>query len=159
MRHYRAGFIALAGCVVLTAAAPAAEPAAAPAVEPTPAPAAPPETPVKMGWDSEMTIAGIGLGCTGIGQTKDDPKWLTYPLRIEFANRAREYLINATVTLTDDKGAKLFTVVCPGAWLLLKVPTANPYRVDALVSGHAAPTTTVKSPAKGQQRVILVFPE
>ena len=62
-------------------------------------------------------------------------------------------------TLTDDKGAKLFTVTCPGAWLLLKVPSAAPYRVDALVNGKAAPTTTVKSPARGQQRVILVFPQ
>ena len=151
MSQYRAAVFGLAGWAVLAAAAP--EPA------PTPAPAASPETPVKMGWDSEMTLAGIGLACTGIGQTKDDPKWLAYPLRIEFANRAREYLINATVTLTDDKSAKLFTVTCPGAWLLLKLPSPAAYRVDALVSGRAAPTTTVKSPAKGQQRVILVFPE
>jgi hypothetical protein len=139
----------LAAWVMLAAATPA----------PAPETAASAETPVKMGWDSEMTIAGVGLACTGIGGTKDDPKWLAYPLRIEFANRAREYLINATVALSDDKGAKLFTVTCPGAWLLLKVPSPAPYRVDALVNGRAAPTTTVKSPAKGQQRVILVFPE
>ena len=152
MSRYRAGITALAGWAALVAAAP--EPA--PSAE---APSASPDTAIKMGWDSEMTLAGVGLACTGIGGTKDDPKWLAYPLRIEFANRAREYLINATVTLTDDKGAKLFTVICPGAWLLLKVPSPNPYRVDALVNGRAAPTTTVKSPAKGQQRVILVFPE
>jgi hypothetical protein len=151
MSGLRAEFLALATCVALVGAAPAAaQPAEA---------ATSPDTPVKMGWDSEMTLAGVGLACTGIGGTKDDPKWLAYPLRIEFANRAREYLINATVTLTDDKGAKLFTVTCPGAWLLLKVPSAAPYRVDALVNGRAAPSTTVKSPAKGQTRVILVFPE
>jgi hypothetical protein len=151
MNQYRAGFMALAAGIALAAAAP--PPA------PTPEPAPSPETPVKMGWDSEMTIAGVGLACTGIGGTKDDPKWLAYPLRIEFANRAREYLINATVTLSDDKGAKLFTVACPGAWLLLKLPSPTAYRVDALVNARAAPTTTVKSPAKGQTRVILVFPE
>ncbi len=153
MRRFRAGIITIAGSALLAAAAPAQP--VAPDAAATPSPNAP----VKMGWDSEMTLAGIGLACTGIGGSKDDPKWLAYPLRIEFANRAREYLINATVTLTDDKGAKLFTVVCPGAWLLLKVPSAAPYRVDALVNGRAAPATTVKSPAKGQQRVILVFPE
>jgi hypothetical protein len=151
MSPYRAGLLALTGWAGVISAAPclAQTPAAAPS----------PATPVKMGWDSEMTLAGVGTACTGIGQTKDDPKWLAYPLRIEFANRAREYLIDATVTLSDDKGAKLFTVTCPGAWLLLKLPSPAAYRVDALVSGRAAPTTTVKSPAKGQQRVILVFPD
>jgi hypothetical protein len=149
MSQFRTERLALAIWIALVAAAPA----------PTPGPAAPADAPVKMGWDSEMVLAGVGVACTGIGGTKDDPKWLAYPLRIEFANRAREYLINATVTLTDDKSAKLFTVACPGAWLLLKLPSAAPYKVDALVNGRAAPTTTVKSPARGQQRVILVFPE
>jgi hypothetical protein len=149
MSGYRAAFLAM-GCWLAFAAAASAQ---------LPAAAASADAPIKMGWDSEMTLAGVGTACTGIGGTKDDPKWLAYPLRIEFANRAREYLINATVTLTDDKGARLFTVVCPGAWLLLKLPSAAAYRVDALVNGRAAPPTTVKSPAKGQQRVILVFPE
>jgi hypothetical protein len=149
MKRYRGEWLALTAWAALAGAAPAQTPDAA----------ASPDAPVKMGWDSEMTLAGVGAACTGIGQTKDDPKWLAYPLRIEFANRAREYLINATVTLSDDKSAKLFTVTCPGAWLLLKLPSPASYRVDALVNGRAAPTTTVKSPAKGQQRVILVFPE
>jgi hypothetical protein len=153
MSRYGAGILTVAAWTALAGAAPA------PAPSTDAAPAASPDTPVKMGWDSEMTLAGIGTACTGIGGSKDDPKWLAYPLRIEFANRAREYLINATVTLTDDKGARLFTVICPGAWLLLKLPGPTAYRVDALVNGRAAPTTTVKSPAKGQQRVILVFPE
>jgi len=152
MSRYRAGITTLAALAALAAATPAP---AQPSVPETIAPG----TPVTMGWDSEMTIAGVGLACTGIGGTKDDPKWLAYPLRIEFANRAREYLIDATVTLTDNKGAKLFTVTCPGAWLLLKLPSPAPYRVDALIKGQAAPTTTVRSPAKGQTRVILVFPQ
>jgi len=151
MRRYREEVLALTAWAALAGAAPS------PAQ--TPDAAASPGTPVTMGWDSEMTLAGVGLACTGIGQTKDDPKWLAYPLRIEFANRAREYLIDATVTLTDNKGAKLFTVTCPGAWLLLKLPSPAPYRVDALIKGQAAPTTTVRSPAKGQTRVILVFPQ
>jgi hypothetical protein len=155
MSQIRTGSTVLAAWIVLVAAAPAAEPTA----QSSAAPAASADTPVKMGWDSEMTIAGVGLACTGIGGTKDDPKWLAYPLRIEFANRAREYLINATVALSDGNGARLFTVVCPGAWLLLKLPSPAAYRVDALVNGRAAPTSTVKSPAKGQTRVILVFPE
>lgn len=149
MSGYRAAITALTASAALAAAAPGSAQNATPS----------PDAPVTMGWDSEMTIAGVGLACTGIGGTKDDPKWLAYPLRIEFANRAREYLIDATVTLTDDKGAKLFTVTCPGAWLLLKLPSAAPYRVDALIKGQAAPTTTVKSPARGQTRVILVFPQ
>lgn len=159
MSRYRTAIMALASFAASASSAPAVAQGSAPnaAADATAAPS--PDAPVKMGWDSEMTLAGIGIACTGIGGSKDDPKWRAYPLRIEFANRAREYLINATVTVTDDKGARLFTVTCPGAWLLLKPPGASPYRVDALVNGRAAPTTTVKSPAKGQQRVVLVFPE
>ena len=126
-------------------------------VAPPPPPA--PTDAMVVSLDSETTIAGVGVACTGIGGTKDDPKWLAYPVRLEFSNVQREYLIGATVTLADAKGATLFSATCPGPWLLLKLPNAAPYRVTATMSGgkSSAKPVTVKAPLKGQTRVILVF--
>jgi hypothetical protein len=108
--------------------------------------------------DGEMVLGGVGVACTGIGGTKDDPKWLAYPVRLEFSNAQREYLIGATVTIADAKGADILTATCGGPWLLLKLPDAAAYRVTAkLNDGKTSKPQMVKSPAKGQTRVILVF--
>lgn len=109
--------------------------------------------------DSETVIAGVA--CTGIGESKLEARWQAYPLRVEFANADREYLIGATVKVADAKGAALFTTSCSGPWLLLKFPDRAAYRVEATINGAtAAPrSATVKSPATGQTRVVLTFPE
>jgi hypothetical protein len=116
--------------------------------------------PVAVSLDTETVISGVGVGCTGIGGTKNDPKWLAYPVRLEFANTKREYLIGMIVTLSDAKGTPLFTVSCQGPWLPLKLPDQKSYHVEARpTAGGASESTAVKSPAKGQTRVVLVFPE
>lgn len=111
--------------------------------------------------DSETTIAGIGVACTGIGESKAEPRWQAYPVRVEFANADHEYLIGATVKVADAKGAALFTASCSGPWLLLKFPDRAAYRVEATIDGAAAAprSATVRAPATGQARVVLTFPE
>lgn len=124
---------------------------------PPPRPA-PPSAPVTVPLDGETVLNGVGVACTGIGGTKDDPKWLAYPVRLEFSNPQREYLIGATITLADAKGTEIFTATCGGAWLLLKLPDAGSYRVTGRMSdGKTSKPQMVKSPAKGQTRVILIF--
>lgn len=119
------------------------------------------EPPTQLALDAEQVIDGVGVACTGIGGTKDDPKWRAYPVRVEFANKAREYLLGATVTLADTKGAPMFTVSCGGPWLLLKPPDSADYHLEArIIDPSTAPQKAiVKSPARGQIRVILTFPD
>jgi hypothetical protein len=116
--------------------------------------------PVRIPLDRETTIAGVGVACTGIGQTKDDPKWQAYSVRVEFSGPGGEYLANETLILSDAKGAQLLAVWCEGPWILLKLPAGKAYKVEGQV-GRAAEVTVsaaVKAPSHGQARFVLNFP-
>ena len=116
--------------------------------------------PTRIPLDQATTIAGVGVGCTGIGQTKSDPKWLAYSVRVEFAGPGGDLLANETLRVSDAKGPPLLAVFCEGPWILLMLPPGKTYKLDAQV-GRAAETTvsgTVKSPRHGQASVVLTFP-
>lgn len=118
--------------------------------------------PQRVHLDTEVTVGGVGVACTGIGQTKDEPRWLAYPVRLEFADAKANYLAGEVVTLSQGKGAPIFEVSCEGPWLLLKLPAGRSYRVDATLTEYKAAqprSATVKAPSHGQARFVLTFPD
>ena len=102
--------------------------------------------------DQETTVGGIGVGCTGIGQTKNDPKWQAYSVRLEFAAANGEYLAGEVVRLVDAKGEEVLDVSCEGPWLLIKLPPGEVYEADAALSEVSAMRKTAKlrAPSHGQ---------
>jgi hypothetical protein len=114
--------------------------------------------PVRVPLDGETTINGVGVACTGIGQSKNDPKWLAYPVRLEFADPKQHYLANERVNLASSAGAPILDMACEGPWILLKLPPGRPYKVTADVPGAPPQTASVRAPAHGQQRFVMTFP-
>jgi hypothetical protein len=110
--------------------------------------------------DQGSDVAGIPAACTGMGETRLDPKWSAYPVRVEFSNARAEYLTDAQIVLTDAKGKVLLKVSCDAPWVLLK-PPAGSYAVygQLLESSAKSRSATFKVPAKGQTRVVLEFPD
>ncbi|HEY1613899.1 MAG TPA: carboxypeptidase-like regulatory domain-containing protein [Rhizomicrobium sp.] len=109
--------------------------------------------------DKPFSIGGIDTVCTGIGDdAQHDPRWLTYPIRIEFANAAQQYLSGAHVVLTGAGGKSLATLDCDGAWVLFRLPPGM-YHVTATLLGQSSLTAsgTFSPPPSGQKRVILNF--
>lgn len=109
--------------------------------------------------DSEQVVNAVSVACTGIGQTKADPRWLAYSTRIEFSNPAREYLANEGVAVFNAAGARLASVTCEGPWLLFKLPPGA-YRAEAwlLDQPAASSSASFRAPAKGQLRLVMQFP-
>lgn len=102
-------------------------------------------------------VNGVETVCTGIdSDTRKDPRWAAYPLRLEFAAGNRAYVSNETVNITNAQGSVLH-VQCPGAWVLAKLP-AGKYSVTASVEGTTK-TASVNVPRTGQARVVMHFPE
>lgn len=132
---------------------------AMPAVSATRAPAAIEAAVAPMPMDRELEMDGVGLACTGVGETRADPKWAAYPIRVEFSNAKDEYMIDALVALANAKGEMVLTVRCDGPWLLLKPPPGT-YAVYAQLADSAAMPRSARFtvPAKGQKRVVLQFP-
>jgi hypothetical protein len=117
--------------------------------------------PVGLTLDQPRTIGDAEVACTGIGQTRADPQWARFPVRLEVANRAAEYLVGSVVSVADARGRHLFTVSCDAPWLLLRLP-AGSYRVQARLTGapNAAPrSATITPPRTGQSRIVLTFPD
>jgi hypothetical protein len=109
--------------------------------------------------DRPIHIDGLETVCTGIGESKDDPHWRKYPIRIEFSNGGAQYLSGATVRLS--RGRKTVARFdCPGAWVLLRGPSGV-YRVDATIDdSQAKPVSAPFVMGTGKQkRAVLRFPD
>ena len=106
-----------------------------------------------------VSINGVDAVCTGIGdEAQHDPRWLTYPIRVEFSNGGAQYLSGAHVELSQARqaagGARLRRLL--GA---LQAAPGN-YKVDATLlnnQGGGTRSATFSPPAKGQKRVVLQF--
>lgn len=110
--------------------------------------------------DAETTAGGVAVACTGIGQTRLDPKWATYGVRVEFSNALNEYLGGGSVTVKDKKGGEVLSVSCDAPWILMKLP-AGTYVIEGQpVDSQAKPRSATFSPPKsGQMRLVLQFPD
>ena len=115
--------------------------------------------PVAVPLDGQTVLNGVAVGCTGIGQTKLDPKWQSYPVRIEFADAQSAYLADVVATISGADGRPMLEAGCAGPWLLFKLPPGH-YRVEGRLTGSDARPQTAgfAAPSKGQTRIVLHFP-
>jgi hypothetical protein len=109
--------------------------------------------------DNPSTINGVETVCTGIGSAQDDPRWKTYPVRVEFSNGGAQYLAGAHVTLSSG-GKQLVSFDCSGSWVLFRL-TPGTYKVSATLTEQQASgerSATFSPPKSGQKRVVIQFP-
>jgi hypothetical protein len=112
-----------------------------------------------MAMDTPVQMTGLETVCTGVGETKDDPKWLSYPVRIEFSNGGAQYLSGATVRISH--GAETVgSLDCPGAWVLLRGAPGE-YRVDVTIDNSSAKAVDASFRMRSgpQKRIVLRFPD
>jgi hypothetical protein len=116
--------------------------------------------PKALALNAETGIAGATAACTGVGETRRDPRWLAYPVRIELANASNEYLAGAVVTVTDRRRGEVLSVSCDAPWILLKLPPGD-YAAEARLLGSAArpQRASFSPPTSGQLRIVLRFPD
>lgn len=120
----------------------------------------PPPAPVVLPLDTETQVNGIAVACTGIGQTRLEPRWTSYGVRVEFSNALNEYLDGGTITVRDRSGASLLNVSCAAPWILLRLPKGA-YRLEGrpLDSAARPRSAPFSPPPKGQIRLVLQFPD
>jgi hypothetical protein len=116
--------------------------------------------PVRIPLDGEQVVGGVQIGCTGVGQSKDDPRWKAYPIRVEASNPGGDLLANVAISLSGKDGALLASVRCAGPWVMLK-PPPGAYQLEGWMpgSGLKHQTAPVSPPASGQKTVTLIFPQ
>lgn len=105
--------------------------------------------------DRPTLLGGVEAVCTGVGlESRANPAWASYSLKVEIAGPAGAYLGQEEVTVWQ--GAKpLSTARCDEPWLLFRLP-AGRYRVEAKV-GEETVSSGAVVPASGQGRIVLRF--
>ena len=110
--------------------------------------------------NNPIVINGIDTVCTGVGhEAQNDPRWSTYPIRVEFSNGGAQYLSGAHVVLFAAGGKQLAELDCAGAWVLFKLAPGT-YKIEATLlnnQGGGVHGATFSPPATGQKRVVLQF--
>ena len=118
------------------------------------------DTTVRVPLDGEQVVGDVSVGCTGIGQEKDNPRWKAYPIRVEAANPGGDLLANMALSLSGKDGAEVARVSCAGPRIMLR-PAPGTYKLEGWLprAGLQHQITSVSPPASGQKIVTLVFPQ
>lgn len=106
--------------------------------------------------DSPVTMGGVEAVCTGVGSGKDDPRWPSYPIKVEFSNGGAQFLSGAHVKVAGADGKAKAEFDCNGPWVLLRVPHGS-YHVSATI-GDKTHDASFSPPDHGQKRVEIQFP-
>jgi hypothetical protein len=111
---------------------------------------------VQLPFDTPTMVDGIDAVCTGIGQdSRADPRWNAYPLKVVLAGEGGQYLGEAQVNVAAE-GETMMDVRCGGPWVLFKLAPGR-YAVTATINGNTSKSTAYVSATK-QGRIILRFP-
>ena len=124
------------------------------------APALAQPAPARVKLDTEQVIGRVAFACTGVGQEKADPRWLAYPVQVEFALPGGAYIADEALSVADHAGRTLASVSCEGPWILIRPAAPGSYTFKGWVPGAAYGPRggAFRIPAKGRQRLVLHFP-
>jgi hypothetical protein len=108
-------------------------------------------------YDTPQTMRTTEAVCTGVGSdARSDPRWASYPLKIEIAGSQGQFLGEAEVSVNKGEDA-IVSVRCGGPWVLFRLDPGA-YSVSAMVGG-ATVSSRVNVSGRSQARVILRFPD
>lgn len=97
------------------------------------------------------------FACTGVGDdTRREPRWDGFPLKMVFTNRAGDYLADVQVTILDHAGDTMLEAHCGAPWLVADLD-AGAYKALVTTSGAARKTVEFQVPARGQAEVVVTF--
>jgi hypothetical protein len=92
---------------------------------------APPAAFAQGAGDPILEANGVKYACAGVGKaSRGDPRWASFPVRLEFAAANGDFLGDPAVTVTDGTGKPVFQAQCNGPWVLIELP-AGSYKVHA----------------------------
>ena len=78
-----------------------------------------------MQLDVSTQTNGIEVVCTGVSlDAREDARWGTYALKLEFVGPGGQYIGDETVSVRRGD-AEILNVSCIGPWLLLQLPVGR----------------------------------
>src|SRR5262249_24839348 len=115
------------------------------------------------GWaqspqDQELTYKDIKFACTGVAESKEDPRWTKYPVKLMFTTAGRAYVTYVQVTIKDAQGAEVFTAECDSPWLVVDLKPGK-YSITAVALHKYSKTASITAGGGKQAELAIRFPE
>jgi len=109
--------------------------------------------------DEVMQQNGISYACTGIGESKDDPRWPGFSLKLAYAAQPDGALLSrVTARIRDGAGRPVLDVHCEDEpWLVAQLPPGR-YSVTAIALGKFTKQVRFTIRDGRQSYVVIRFP-
>ena len=105
--------------------------------------------------DTVLTDGGHRYACTGIAESKYDPRWNEFPLKIVAATVEGDYLGDIAVTVRDGNGTVQVATHCLAPWFLADLAPGR-YEVTVVARGQYEKTVNV-TVGTSQTQVVVHF--
>jgi hypothetical protein len=109
--------------------------------------------------DEVMQQNGISYACTGIGESKDDPRWEGFALKLAYAVQPDGALLSGvSARIHDAAGHLVLDVHCEDSpWLMAQLPPGH-YSVTAVALGKYVKQARFAISGTRQRYVVIRFP-
>lgn len=108
--------------------------------------------------DQELSFQGIKYACTGVAESKEDPRWTQYPVKLMFTTGGRAYVSFVQVKIEDPQGKVVLEVECDSPWLMADLKPGS-YTVKVTADKKYPKSAKLQVAGGKQVEQAIRFPE
>lgn len=108
--------------------------------------------------DEELLYKDIKYACTGVAESKEDPRWAQYPLKLMFTTGGRAYISYVEVKIVDENQKLVFEANCDAPWLVVGLKPGT-YQAKVVALKQYTREVSLGISAGKQLALAVRFPE
>ncbi len=108
--------------------------------------------------DQELSYQGTHYACTGVGESKEDPRWANYSTKLMFTTGGRAYVSFVQVKVEDAQGKVVLEVDCDAPWVVAQLPPGS-YSIKATAERKYPKSAKIQVGGGKQAELAIRFPE
>ena len=108
--------------------------------------------------DQELTYQALKYACTGVAESKEDPRWGKYSLKLMFTTGGRAYVSFIQVQIKDGAGNLVFEADCDAPWIVVDLKPGK-YAVTATAIKKYTKNVSVNVTGGKQTELAIRYPE
>lgn len=108
--------------------------------------------------DQELTYKDLKFACTGVAESKEDPRWGKYSTKLMFTTGGRAYVSYIQLSIKDAQGTLVFETECDAPWIVVDLKPGK-YSLTATAVKKYTKTATLTVGAGKQTELAIRFPE
>ena len=108
--------------------------------------------------DQELTYKDTKFACTGIAESKEDPRWGKYSTKLMFTTGGRAYVSYIQLSIKDAQGNTVFETDCDAPWIVVDLKPGK-YSISATALKKYTKNATINVGGGKQTELAIRFPE